>query len=787
MNKHHKALELDKILLMLSKEATCEDARQKALEITPLSGKFEIEEALRQTDDAFVLSGRFGAPSFGGVKNMQNAFRRAEAGGVLSPKELLGIAETLRITRGVRQWRSKCSGMETSLDLLFSRLAENKHLEERISSCILSEDEIADNASAELYDIRRKMRQASSKAREILDKIVRSSTYQKYLQDAIITQRSGRFVVPVKAECRGSVPGLVHDTSSSGATVFIEPMGVVQANNDIRVLESKESAEIERILFELSAEAGGHADTASESYTALTELSLIFAKASLGYKMKATIPKINDKGEIELKEARHPLLDKKTAVPTNITLGKDFDTLVITGPNTGGKTVSIKTIGLLTLMAMCGLMIPCADGSEVSIFRKVLVDIGDEQSIEQSLSTFSAHMTNIVSILKEANTSSLVLIDELGAGTDPVEGAALAVAILEKLRQKGAKIASTTHYAELKEFALKTEGVENGCCEFDVSTLRPTYKLLIGVPGRSNAFAISSRLGIEDSIIERASMLVSAESRQFEDVVKNLDNRRQELDEELKKARDMALRAQQDKKRAEDELTKVRTQAERELEKAKHEASLLLARTKAQADALIEELEKAKKQGNLSAEEKAKLRQSMRKMEEDADPVKQKASNEGYVLPRPLKAGDTVLVCDIDKEATVLETPAQNANSVLVQAGIIKTRTPLKNLRLIEKSKVTVSGKPYQTGQRRSRIDTRPVTEVDVRGYTADEAVMEVDKVLDTAVLTNVGSITVIHGKGTGVLRKEIHAFLRHHKAVKSFRLGTFGEGEAGVTIIELK
>ena len=787
MNKHHKALELDKILLMLSKEATCEDARQKALEITPLSGKFEIEEALRQTDDAFVLSGRFGAPSFGGVKNMQNAFRRAEAGGVLSPKELLGIAETLRITRGVRQWRSKCSGMETSLDLLFSRLAENKHLEERITSCILSEDEIADNASAELYDIRRKMRQASSKAREILDKIVRSSTYQKYLQDAIITQRSGRFVVPVKAECRGQVPGLVHDTSSSGATVFIEPMGVVQANNDIRVLESKERAEIERILFELSAEAGGHADTASESYTALTELSLIFAKASLGYKMRASVPKINDKGEIELKEARHPLLDKKTAVPTNITLGKEFDTLVITGPNTGGKTVSIKTIGLLTLMAMCGLMIPCADGSEISIFRKVLVDIGDEQSIEQSLSTFSAHMTNIVSILKEADRSSLVLIDELGAGTDPVEGAALAVAILEKLRQRGAKIASTTHYAELKEFALKTQGVENGCCEFDVSTLRPTYKLLIGVPGRSNAFAISSRLGVEDSIIERASMLVSAESRQFEDVVKNLDNRRQELDEELKKARDMALKAQQDKKRAEDELAKVRTQAERELEKAKHEASLLLARTKAQADALIDELEKAKKQGNLSAEEKAKLRQSMRKMEEEADPVKQKASNEGYVLPRPLKAGDTVLVCDIDKEATVLETPAQNASSVLVQAGIIKTRTPLKNLRLIEKNKVTVSGKPYQTGQRRSRIDTRPVTEVDVRGYTADEAVMEVDKVLDTAVLTNVGSITVIHGKGTGVLRKEIHTFLRHHKAVKSFRLGTFGEGEAGVTIIELK
>ncbi len=787
MNKHHKALELDKILQMLSKEATCEDARQMALETEPLSGKFEIEEALRQTSDAYMLSGKFGAPSFGGLKNMTGAFRRAQAGGVLSTTELLHIAQALRITRGVRSWRSKCSGMETSLDLLFERLSDNKYLEDKITSCIISEEEIADNASPELYDIRRKMRIASSKAREILEKIVRSSTYQKYLQDAIITQRSGRFVVPVKAECRGSIPGLVHDTSSSGATVFIEPMGVVQANNDIRVLESKEAAEIERILYELSVEAGAHADTASESYNSLTELCLIFAKASLAYKMKATLPIINDKGQIDLKNARHPLLDPKKAVPTSITLGKEFDTLVITGPNTGGKTVSIKTIGLLTLMAMCGLMIPAADESQISIFSKVLVDIGDEQSIEQSLSTFSAHMTNIVSILKEANRSSLVLIDELGAGTDPVEGAALAVAILEKLRKKGAKIASTTHYAELKEFALKTEGVENGCCEFDVATLRPTYKLLIGVPGRSNAFAISKRLGIEDDIVERASMLVSAESRQFEDVVKNLDLRRQELEEELSKAHSLARKAQEDSKRAEEELSKVRAQADRELERAKQDASRLLARTKAQADSLIEELEKAKKAGNLSAEERAKLRQNMRKMEEDADPVKEARRSDNYTLPRPLKAGDTVLVVDIDKKATVLETPAQNATSVLVQAGIIKTRTPIKNLRLVEESKVSMAGKPLQRGQRVSRIDTRPITEVDVRGYTADEAVMEVDKVIDTAVLTNVKNLTIIHGKGTGVLRKEIQAFLRHHKAVKSFRLGTFGEGEAGVTIVELK
>lgn len=786
MNKHYKALELDKILNMLASETTCEDAQKRALELTPLSGKFEIEEQMKQTEDAYILSGRFGAPSFGGIKNMQNAYRRAEAGGCLSIKELLGIAETLRITRGVRQWRSRCAGMETSLDLLFERLAENKHLEERITSCILGEEEIADNASTELYDIRRKMRQASSKAREILEKIVRSTTYQKYLQDAIITQRGGRFVVPVKAECRGSVPGLVHDTSSSGATVFIEPMGVVQANNDIRVLESKEAAEIERILFELSSEAGGHADTASESYEAMVELNLIFAKASLGYKMKATVPVINDKGQIDIKSARHPLLDPKKAVPTDINLGKDFDTLVITGPNTGGKTVSLKTLGLLTLMTMCGLLIPAADNSEISIFNKVLVDIGDEQSIEQSLSTFSAHMTNIVSILKEANSRSLVLIDELGAGTDPVEGAALAVAILEKLRQKGAKIASTTHYAELKEYALKTKGVENGSCEFDVATLRPTYKLLIGVPGRSNAFAISLRLGMDEEIVDRANTLVSVESRQFEDVVKNLDKRRQELEGELESARKLAAKAQQDSSLAEQELEKIRTQAERELEKAKQEASRLLARTKAQADALINELESAKKKGNLSAEDKSKLRKSIRKMEDDADPIA-KHKQENYVLPRALKAGDTVLVIDIDKKATVLETPAENASTVLVQAGIIKTRTPLKNLKLIESEKISVSGKPLERGKRQSRIDTRPQTEVDVRGYTADEAVMEVDKVIDTAVLTNVHSVTIIHGKGTGVLRREIQAFLKHHKAVKSYRLGTFGEGEAGVTIVELK
>ena len=785
MNKHYKALELDKILKQLSELTSCDDAREKALEIEPSFGLFEVQEQIKQTEDAFILSGRFGAPSFGGIKNPMSALRRGEAGGVMSTLELLRVAETLRVIRSVKEWRSKSASVETSLNLLFDMLSPNKYLEEKITTAILSEEEIADNASPALYDIRRKKRQAASKAREILDKIVRSSAYQKFLQDSIITQRSGRFVVPVKAECRSAIPGLVHDTSSSGATVFVEPMGVVQANNDIRVLESKEEAEIERILFELSSEAGAYADTISESYTALVELNLIFAKANLGYKMKASVPKINNKGFINLKSARHPLINAKSVVPTDITLGKDFDTLVITGPNTGGKTVSLKTLGLFTLMAMCGLMIPCEDGSEISTFEKVLVDIGDEQSIEQSLSTFSAHMTNIVSILKVADNRSLVLIDELGAGTDPVEGAALAVAILDELRYKGAKIASTTHYAELKEYALRTERVENGCCEFDVATLRPTYKLLIGIPGKSNAFAISERLGMEKELVDKARELVSSESRRFEAAVESLEDRRQELQRELEDAREKSQKADTDKQKAQTELERVRKQADSEIARAKHEAQLILSRTKAQADALLAEIEAFKKKAELSADDKAKLRQAMRKMEDEADPIA-KAKDDGYTLPRPLKKGDTVLIYDIDKKATLLETPKEGDTQVMVQAGVIKTRVKISNLRLMKDEKVKMGGKSI-TKNIRPTLDTRGISEIDVRGQTAVEAVMAVDSAIDTAILRHTERLTIIHGKGTGVLRKEIQNFLRHHKAVKSFRLGTFGEGEAGVTIVELR
>ena len=785
MNRHYKALELDKILLLLAGETSCSDAYESALELSPKKTLSEVQSLLQQTQDAFSLIGKFGTPSFGSVKNVTNSLRRANAGGCLTMSELLQISEALRVIRSLKEWRSKSSGIETSLDFLFEGLAVNKFLEDKINSCIISEEELSDNASPTLFDIRRKIRTASSKARETLDKIIHSSTYQKYLQDAIVTQRGGRYVVPVKAECRGNVPGLVHDTSASGATVFVEPMGVVQANNDIKVLKSKEEAEIEKILFELSASSGSFADAIIGSYKNLVEINLIFAKANLGYKMKAVIPIMNDKGVINIKKARHPLIDKEKVVPTDICLGEDFDTLVITGPNTGGKTVSLKTVGLLTLMAMCGMMVPTDEESKLSVFRQVLVDIGDEQSIEQSLSTFSAHMTNIIEILKTANSSSLALIDELGAGTDPVEGAALAIAILEKLRQKGAKTASTTHYAELKAYALKTKGVENGSCEFDVATLRPTYKLLIGVPGRSNAFAISRRLGMDEDIVERAKELVSAESRQFEDVVESLEQRRQAVEKELADARALMAQAQAEKESAQLQLESIKRKAQSEIDKAKSEAMRITSRAKSQAEAIIEEIEQAQKSKSISPEDKAKLRKSIKTMEESADPVDKKAQ-QSYALPRPLKQGDNVLIYDIDKQAVVLETPNKNDDTVLVQAGIIKTRAEIKNLRLIEK-KETYKSAPQKSRTVHSKVDIRPMTEVDVRGMTAYEAIMEVDNAIDSAILTSINQITVIHGKGTGVLRKEIQAHLRHHKSVRSFRLGVFGEGESGVTVIELK
>lgn len=782
MNKNYKSLELDKILNKLAEHTSFADARDMALSIEPSTGLFEANELIKETSDAHMLTGRFGSPSFGNIHNMTNALRRADAGAVLTTLELMRIAELLRIIRSVSEWREKSASIETCLDMRFNALSPNKFLETKITSAILSEDEIADNASPELAAIRKKIVVASTRIREQLDKIIRSASNQKYLQDSIVTIRGGRFVIPVKAEFRSSVPGLVHDTSSSGATVFIEPMSVVEANNDIRVLKSKEQAEIERILAILSAEVGAYTEPISRSYRLLTELNVIFAKAHLAYSMKASTPILNDNGRILLKKARHPLIDKDKVVPTDIELGINFDTLVVTGPNTGGKTVSLKTIGLLTLMAMCGLMIPAADNSELSVFDYVLADIGDEQSIEQSLSTFSAHITNIISILGKADNHSLVLIDELGAGTDPVEGAALAISILEQLRSQGAKIASTTHYAELKSFALDTDGVENACCEFDVATLRPTYRLLIGMPGRSNAFAISERLGIDSNIVERAKELVSLENSKFEAVVQKLENSRNELDLQIKETEQIKANAQAALEEARKKVEQTEKDCCNELELAKAQAEQIIAKARNQVYGVLDEIEAIRKKQNVTAEEKAKLKADIRNMEDAADPV-QKRSNDEYKLPRKLLVGDLVLIFDIDKKATVLEV---NDDNVLVQAGIIKTRVPLDNIRLLKQEKVKI---PQRSATRTVRSDVKRTasTEVDLRGETVMDAIIDVDNAIDSAILRGLHQITIIHGKGTGVLRTEIQKHLKTHPSIRSFRLGTYGEGDSGVTIAELK
>ena len=783
-NKFYKCLELDKILLLLADETSIERSREAALALEPSSGLFEANELLAETNDAHMLVGRFGTPSFGTVRDMTNAIRRAQAGAVLNTLELLRIAELLRVIRSLEEWRKKSASIETKLDMRFNMLAPNKYLETKITTSILSEDEIADTASHNLQDIRRKISIASSKVRERLDKIIHSASYQKFLQDSIVTIRGGRFVIPVKAEFRSSVPGLVHDTSASGATVFIEPMGVVEANNDIRILRSKEQAEIERILANLSAEIGAYADSMCKSYDILVQLNLIFAKANLAYKMKATAPILNANGRIKIKKARHPLIDPEKVVATDIELGTSFDTLVITGPNTGGKTVTLKTIGLFSLMAMCGLMIPASDNSELSVFDDVLADIGDEQSIEQSLSTFSAHMTMIIQILKRANDRSLVLIDELGSGTDPAEGAALATAILERLRSMGVRLAATTHYDEIKRFALETNGVENGCCEFDIKTLRPTYRLLIGMPGRSNAFAISKSLGIDDEIIARAEELVSQENTRFEEVVKKLEDSRSVLEEKLIEAENTKRESEQILKEANEKAERIEKDAKNELDLAEAQAGNIVQKARAQVYALLDELEAVKKKQNVTAEDKAKLKAGIRNMENDADPIERRKNDE-YVLPRKLKKGDNVLIFDIDKKGIILDID-ETAQNALVQAGIVKMRVEFSNLRLLKEDTVK---KPIRKSTRTVKTDVSRTasTEVDVRGQTAMEAIMSVDNAIDSAILMNLNTLTIIHGKGTGVLRKEIQAHLKKHPSIRSYRLGTYGEGDAGVTIAELK
>lgn len=788
--RYLKTLELDKILEKLAEETALEDAAELARALTPETDINAVDSALKNTYDAYAFLSRYSSPSFGTVRNVSSPLTRAQASAVLSIRELLDISETLRVIRSVKSWRADCSGMtETTLEPLFGALVPNKYLEEKISFAIKSEEELNDNASPALYDIRRKITSKSGKIRENLEKIIRGPSV-KYLQEAIVTQRDGRYVVPVKAEHKGQINGIVHDTSSTGSTIFIEPMSVVETNNEIRVLKLRELEEIERILSELSAEAGSFADSIKYSYEALTELNLIFAKAKLAYKMKASLPKINKNGYIYLKRARHPLINYKTVVPVTVELGREYSTLVITGPNTGGKTVTLKTVGLLTLMTMCGLMIPVDDGSEIAVFGKVFADIGDEQSIEQSLSTFSSHMVNIISVLESADDDSLVLFDELCAGTDPVEGAALAKAILMRLKANGVKVAATTHYPELKSYAIDTEGVENASCEFDVATLKPTYRLIIGMPGRSNAFAISKRLGLDDGIIESAKAEVSDNDLRFERVVESLENARRAAEEEHKKVLALRHRLDEAERKSTMREHELEVKQQKLMEQTRDQANAIIENARYKSGALLNELEEMKKQltsqnaASLAERARASFKKTLNELEESADPVAERRVS-GKAVENVSK-GDIVLVADINRDATVIEVKADEKRA-FVMSGSIKMWVDFENLRVKSKNSNSTEFKKTRRVTGLASRGQRTVSgEVDLRGMASDEAILELDKYIDNAVLSGITTVTVIHGKGTGVLRKAVQAHLRSHKNIKSFRIGGFGEGENGVTIAEL-
>lgn len=796
--RYFHTLELDKVLAKLADQANCDDSKRMALSLTPSDDFSTVQLLMKKTSDAYMLSARYTSPSLHKLKNCEMALRKAEKGSNLSLRELMDVSSVLHNIRSVKDWRKRCEGESTSLDPLFEVLTPNRELENTIDNAVLSEEELADSASAELASLRRKINQAKLRVRERLDQLIKSPTQSKYLQEALVTQRDGRFVVPVKSEYRSEIKGLVHNTSSSGATLFIEPMAVVEANNEIRVLQAKEKQEVDRIIMELSVKVGEFAESIIYSYRSLVEIDLYFAKASLAYKMKATVPNILQTGEIDLKRARHPLIDPEKVVPIDVNLGKDFNTLVITGPNTGGKTVTLKTMGLLTLMAMCGLMLPVAENSSISVYKKVLVDIGDEQSIEQSLSTFSAHMTNIVSIIEEADSDSLVLIDELGSGTDPVEGAALAISIMERLAMYGAKVGATTHYAEIKEYALQTPGVCNASCEFDVETLKPTYRLLIGIPGKSNAFAISQRLGLPEEIIEAAKRNISAEKTRFEDVLSQLDQTRQELEKEKEEVDRLRAEQLESKRNLEQFKQKTYKQMDRELQNAQEKANRIVSSVKAESEKLLQELDDIRRQkeseefSRLVQGAKSSYRSNINRLEDTANPVIGRVKEE-YTPPRPFKKGDLVLITQLNEEGVLLSDP-DNAGNVQVQAGIIKTKVPVSDLRLVDKKRRRqlnrMEKKSNGGGVTRTLTDKSQrsaSSEIDLRGQTIEEGIMMVDQYIDSCLLMGIKTITIIHGKGTGALRNAIQQHLKNHKAVRSFRLGVYGEGENGVTIAELK
>ena len=784
-------LEFDKIRLMLASLCPTKGAAERALLLCPDDRAEIIARAQKRTTDARRLLDAKGMPPFGGVIDMSDACERALKGATLTPRELTDVAILLRSSRALLDYIRANKLFDTSLDEIFERLLPNRPLEDRIFRSILSEDMISDEASPTLADIRRKIRASNARIKETLSKYI-SGSYSKYLQENIVTQRGGRYVVPVKIEYRNEVKGLIHDTSSSGATVFVEPMAVVEANNELRMLESKEAHEIERILSELSASVAGFAPSILLDYKNITELAFAFGCANLSEKMDAREPSITQKRECRLIKARHPLIEKDKVVPITVILGGEYDTLIITGPNTGGKTVTLKTLGLFSLMAQAGLHLPLDEGSSLCIFERVLVDLGDEQSIEQSLSTFSSHMVTIVSIVKERNERSLVLFDELGAGTDPVEGAALAVAVIEDMRRAGALCAATTHYTELKTYAMDTEGVQNASCEFDVETLRPTYKLVIGAPGKSNAFAISEKLGLPREIVRRAEECVAEENRSMERILGELEAARQSAEREATEAARQRAEYEEFRKNAEKELNKKLLSAEKELQNARNKAQGMVESAKRSADYIMDEMDKLRKAkeserlGEELARARHDLREHLRSSSDLYDPIEVR-NNENYVLPRPLKKGDSVIIVSLGKKAVVLETP-DRSGKVSVQAGIIKTKEELSDLRLDEaETGVISSGTKKSAGSYRASISRDFKDEIDLRGMTGDEGWSAVDKYFDEAQIAGFHTVRLIHGKGTGALKKSLWERLKKDGRVASFRIGQFGEGDGGVTVVEIK
>ena len=786
--KSLQKLELPQVLQQLSACAGSVGGKEACLRLVPVTDLEEVELLLQQTSAASDLCARKGNPVFGDVTDVSASLERAERGGVLQPKELLRIAGILRCARTTQGYVSE-DDVKTVLDSLFRALTPNKYLEDKIFGAILSEEEIADTASTALADIRRHMRIQSGKIRDSLQKVISSPAYSKFLREPIITIRQGRYVVPVKSECKNDVPGLVHDVSATGSTYFVEPMSAVNANNALRELELKEKKEIERILAELSAEAAGYREAINLDYQMLVQLDVIFAKAKLAYQMRAGAPIMNDQGRVELRKARHPLIDPKSVVPITVRLGSDFDTMIITGPNTGGKTVTLKTIGLLTLMAECGLHIPAGDGSELSTFDAILADIGDEQSIAQSLSTFSSHMRTIVDVVAQCDDRTLVLFDELGAGTDPAEGAALATAIIEFCRKMGSHVVATTHYAELKLYAMRTKGVINASCEFDVETLRPTYKLLIGIPGKSNAFAISRKLGLAEEILKEADDLVDKSDKDFEDVLAQLEQQRQQMESARQEAERLRQETAKIKQQSEEYHEQLRREKEKAMESARREAQHIIEEARAAANIASEELKAMKKQLQESADtsglnqRQADLRRNLNEVEE-----KLHAAQPQRDRPKPSRGilvGDTVELLKLGTKASVI---AINKDGTLqLQAGILKMTAAPEEVYLLENENPykEKGPRPKHSG-REMKLSAMP-TEVDLRGMDAIEAVCVLERYLDEAMRANLTQVRIIHGKGTGTLRAAVQQALKKNKFVKQFRLGQYGEGEDGVTIAEFR